>query len=666
MRPIAVTVSGFRAYGSETTIPFNDGLTAIVGPNKSGKSSTFLAIMWALYGPAALRDIGITQGDCIHEGFDRCRVSLVFHATPGGLHKIDREYLASGTTKLALEGAGAVDITGATVRETQATIDALVGEYSVAAQSWYCGQDADKSFMFATPAERMEVFSTLLPSRTNWDMLHDQAKVKRVHADNHVTVCETQIELLTEQADQVDPLSIAHVEANATLIKARFDLTAAETELTRLQAEAEGMEKRKAAQTAVIAGEDAFETHKGTYGRATAVIARKEAIAAVVESDADAVIGYHKEFTAYQWRQAEREQWDIAKSIGMLEHQLSRHNIGACPTCKRPFREGEDESKALVDTEASELRQQLEEIKTARDVTIAVNITAGKPAALPVPVRPEPTAGSVGDIIALDDAEKNITTLENVYRSSRESFDSAKAVVEELGEAPTVSTGPSANIQHNIVVNARIAVETAVTAHARSTERLETARKAVTTLAETETALSAAQTTLNDWELLVRATGPRGVRQLAVSQSLAGIDSTVNRALDILDPGTHLYLSTQREAGDGSQAETLEATIVGQDGVAAFGTRSGAEKTRIAIAMRAALEVARAQALGSEANATFIIDEAFGAQDVAGKDNFIRFLRWLVDDLGVNVLLVTHDADMQERFDQTIQVSKVDGEAVLA
>ena len=60
MRPVELTVDGFRSYGKPTTFSWSErGLVGVVGPIGSGKSSILDAIAFALYArvPAFERDV---------------------------------------------------------------------------------------------------------------------------------------------------------------------------------------------------------------------------------------------------------------------------------------------------------------------------------------------------------------------------------------------------------------------------------------------------------------------------------------------------------------------------------------------------------------------------------------------------------------------------------
>jgi DNA repair exonuclease SbcCD ATPase subunit len=92
VKPLSLTVRGFRHYRAEQTISLPDGCWGIVGANGSGKSSVLQAIDVALFGPE-----GRSLGPYVTWGEDTMSVQLEFdHA--GDRYRVRRQSLRGKTT----------------------------------------------------------------------------------------------------------------------------------------------------------------------------------------------------------------------------------------------------------------------------------------------------------------------------------------------------------------------------------------------------------------------------------------------------------------------------------------------------------------------------------------------------------------------------------------
>src|SRR5918992_2672284 len=101
MRPVELTIEGFRSYRQPAAFSFDGrGLFGIVGATGSGKSSILDAIIYALYGktPRVERD----THTLINSAHDEARVQFTFEAD-GSLWEVTRVLRQKGQAQVVLK-----------------------------------------------------------------------------------------------------------------------------------------------------------------------------------------------------------------------------------------------------------------------------------------------------------------------------------------------------------------------------------------------------------------------------------------------------------------------------------------------------------------------------------------------------------------------------------
>ncbi len=91
MKILSIEIQNFKPFRN-LTVPqegeLPDGLILIKGPNSTGKSSLFEAILWAIWGPTV---VDLTNDELVSFSSSFCKVTLIFEVS-GHRYKIERSY----------------------------------------------------------------------------------------------------------------------------------------------------------------------------------------------------------------------------------------------------------------------------------------------------------------------------------------------------------------------------------------------------------------------------------------------------------------------------------------------------------------------------------------------------------------------------------------------
>ena len=161
MNLLSISLLNFLSHVN-TKVTFDDGLTAIIGKNGSGKSSLMVdAVLWGLWGKSRSGGAG---DELIRDGEPYCAVCITFEVN-GQEYVVTRERRRGAKTVLTLgkKCVEAGELSGATVKDTQATIDLLLGmSYDLFINSCCIEQGNIESFSTLTPAESSRVLRKVL------------------------------------------------------------------------------------------------------------------------------------------------------------------------------------------------------------------------------------------------------------------------------------------------------------------------------------------------------------------------------------------------------------------------------------------------------------------------------------------------------------------------
>ena len=165
------------------------------------------------------------------------------------------------------------------------------------------------------------------------------------------------------------------------------------------------------------------------------------------------------------------------------------------------------------------------------------------------------------------------------------------------------------------------------------------------------------------FDKLARMFGKNGIQTILLDTVIEDLEKTSNKTLSsICNEPAVITLETQRPGADGtSVVETLDLKVRKDGCLQNFKSLSGGEKFRISLALRIALSEISSRYGGSSLE-FLLLDEVNSPLDRFGVETlFVNVIKSLEDKY--KILVITHDEGLKERFDNVIDVTKVNGES---
>ena len=326
MRPLELTVEGFRSYRGRATFDWRDRrLVGIVGPIGSGKSSILDAISFALYGKTPQVE-GATK-TLIHQLADQSHVELRFQVN-GQVWRAVRSLRRRGASghKLELLAADEPDAdvveTVTLERDVNARIEQLLGmDFKTFCRSVLLAQNRFAEFLKATPAQRDAVLKGVF----GFERLDDALRVAKSRLDRvemELASFEKERERVSDARDRLDQ---ARAAAGATQARLAA-LDTAGPEIERLEKERDAAAgDAEAAAARIVALEEIVAALPSAPDVETAIAAARDAGARV--ADAKAARGQVEQIR----KEREAELADVASRLGdreqfrSFEHLVQAH-----------------------------------------------------------------------------------------------------------------------------------------------------------------------------------------------------------------------------------------------------------------------------------------------------------------------------------------------------
>ena len=407
MRLNSLRLSNFRQH-VDTFIEFETGLTGIIGPNGSGKTTILEAIAWALYGQDAARGKKETIRSLSAGAGARVKVELDFQLG-GHRYRVERGLTSA---ELYLDGAEepiANSLTGVSEmlrRRLGMTREEFFNTY-------FTGQKELDVMASMAPSERAQFLSrvlgyerlrvaqrlvrekgrlvgaeatglrTALPDAAHVERIHDEAVARLTQASERVRVSTTRRDRATHEMSEIAPRWLAAQQEREQLQEALAELRVAESEAAAYARDAERIGREL---TDVAAADDELQ-HLAEELRPLAALSEElQALDALARDEGrrnallDTERALEEELSRLRERRTRIETAPSLEEEAILELEQMRAMLELV--------EGELEAKRTewvrdrqeADTKRTALREQYAEVKEQRERLV----TAGEDGTCPI------------------------------------------------------------------------------------------------------------------------------------------------------------------------------------------------------------------------------------------------------------------------------------------
>ena len=693
MKPVSLKMENFFSHkDSEIDFDFNSAL--LIGnsegdytkSNGSGKSSIFESILWCIFNKSRA---GV-MNDVVKWGETDCKVEFVFSIKDIRYKIIRTRNRVSSSSEVDFFKENSLgdwqDMSGSTSSLTNSNIEQEIKtDYKTFINSVYFRQNDISEFAEAEPFKKKEILKNIIDI-SRWDQYEKSAKAV-------LKEYKAKIKLYESELEEADDLSDLKDNIESDLQELKDDLKYLEdkkTELSNFHKNyfeeyiniKSNLDTNKYDEIIDSISRDKEEIKilaRDTLSEKKTVSSRRDELSSL-ESDIKSIEGklgsYVKtedvDSRLFSLRDSIVSEKSDVKFLMDKRKEISSKSLekGSCDTCGQEVCEDYIESyrKSCEDKLSNielnlqskkkllySLEREINSLESAKSINQKIN-------SLETELRYKISSKSSVEE-SLHRADARLEVLNSKHSDCRSRIDNNQSVLEGLkddsfkdikSKLKSVSKDLE-DVQSKIIEKSKSA--------GFFEQKLKNTLEKIDVLKKKNKELKDIKSISSEYEMLSKFFGKSGVQTILLENIIADLQSTSNVILkNICNEPLSIVFETQRVRSDGvKKIETLDLKIMKDGFCQDFRSLSGGEKFRIALSLRIGLSELSSRYGGSSLE-FIMMDEVNSPLDRFGVETlFVSVIKSLEEKY--KIMVITHDESLKEKFDNVIDVTKVNGKS---
>lgn len=694
MIPVSLRLKNFFSH-KESDIDFSKFNSALLIGNKegdytksngSGKSAVFESILWCLFNKsrAAMMD------DIVRWGENNCSVTFDFDHD-GKRYRVVRKRVRNNSTSTVdfyfqNEFGEWQDYSGSTSGETNDKIEKTIKlDYKTFVNSVYFRQNDISEFAESEPSKKKEILKSIVDI-SRWDNYEKQAKekAKEIRMEckllqksieeydevfQKLSASEVEVSQLQEVRsekcnslavlkEQIETLGNQYILLKKSLDTDSFDVAVSEIDKLRVFLRESSPVKERLTQSLARKREEvkALLLNKSREEQEIQGLEYQEIPEGVMDKLSADHTFYLSSFNTAKEMIKNLQEIKIQEGTCYVCQQSVSHDLHDKLHSDHLQKISEYESQTeIFKDKVAEIKKQAQHWKTIRQQNDLIDSKTASIKNLDYKITLVREAIASAET-ELEQISEKISSAENSLKANQEILTSIKNddfqnLREKIKSLKNTLSDVEAEISE---IDIKIG---------GLSERISLLREREEKMKKDKEEVNSKQESAVVFEKLAKFLGKTGIQTILLDAIIEDLEITSNKILNsICNEPSVIVLETQREGTDGNSiVETLDLKVRKDGHIQNFKSLSGGEKFRISLALRVALSDISSR-YGGTSLEFLLLDEVNSPLDRFGVETlFVNVIKSLEEKY--KILVITHDESLKEKFDNVINITKVNGES---